>query len=366
LFGPLLAYLAKYDSNLALQWAYSFDDDIQTGYITPQELEIDNSGDIIISGVFEGDQDFNTQGNFLLTSTSTGADESFFIAKYANATGALIDAVRNNFGSAAINKMTSDGLGRIFLTGNFNGMTDFATQGNSANYNANFVDVFIAAYDNSLVYLMAKAIGGASAEYAYGITTTAAGNIYICGTFLGVTDFDPSAAFAYDTASVVGYTDMYVAAYSITGNYLWSISMDGNAGRSAYAIVDDLAEGFYLTGSFSDSCDFDPSSAVAWLTEDYIQDVFLAKYSSTPVSVNMMFFDNAFTIYPNPATNYLYIKSNLATETSLKIYAMGGQLLKDEKVIPGGLTIDLTLQRGVYIVELTSGNEVLREKLVVR
>ena len=72
-------------------------------------------------------------------------------------------------------------------------------------------------------------------------------------------------------------------------------------------------------------------------------------------------------LFPNPATNELYIQGILPGTVELQIFDLGGRLSKNVKYDGGGdLRIDLNgLTPGVYMVVLKQANDVWRQKLVV-
>jgi hypothetical protein len=72
----------------------------------------------------------------------------------------------------------------------------------------------------------------------------------------------------------------------------------------------------------------------------------------------------AFNIYPNPAVNEINISvEDNAQIDILKIYNQLGQKIMQENNVTN--TIDIsTLPKGIYIVELVSGNSSVRQKMI--
>jgi hypothetical protein len=104
------------------------------------------------------------------------------------------------------------------------------------------------------------------------ITTDAAGNIYYCGEFGGVADFDPSAATAtlaaagvYSTSSNQSY-DAFICKLDANGNYVWAKRIGQIWEDRAGAIALDNNGNVYVTGNFIGVVDFDPGVAVASFT----------------------------------------------------------------------------------------------------
>jgi hypothetical protein len=79
-------------------------------------------------------------------------------------------------------------------------------------------------------------------------------------------------------------------------------------------------------------------------------------------------------LLPNPAQNTVNISWNfdLQKDASLRIHDISGKevmsrTLSSDTYDPGGLSLDISmLHRGVYVVNIVSGNTLISEKLVVR
>ena len=94
----------------------------------------------------------------------------------------------------------------------------------------------------------------------YSIAKDGQGNIYVCGTFNGTVNFNPSGSASL-TAN--GTYDAYIAKYNSNGVYQWAFNY-GNSGKqtTAVKIASDLVGNIYVTG-FTNSTtafDVDPSS----------------------------------------------------------------------------------------------------------
>ncbi len=113
------------------------------------------------------------------------------------------------------------------------------------------------------------------------LDTDASGNVFVCGTYKGAVDFDPSAGTYYLT-SVGTLVNQFLAKYDSDGNFEWAFSLANSSAvinSSFLSVRVDNAGDVYVSGSLVDQIDFDPGPGT------YILDAdngfgFLAKYDT--------------------------------------------------------------------------------------
>ena len=128
---------------------------------------------------------------------------------------------------------------------------------------------------NNLEYAWSNPIGGTGSDYAQGVSTDAAGNVYVVGHFESSVDFDRGAGV--DTHYSEGLSDIYVTKLNADGSYGWTRTFGGTGKDLGMAIaVDDLGNS-YLTGGYSASVDFDPGVGVDSRTAVDRMDIFVTK-----------------------------------------------------------------------------------------
>jgi hypothetical protein len=121
-------------------------------------------------------------------------------------------------------------------------------------------------------------IGGLGNETGDAVAVDPFGNFYIAGTYNNTVDFDPSVGVS-NVNSFSGNKDIFLAKYDATGILLWANRMGGTSNCAVYSLVAD-SNYVLLGGSFSGTCDFDPSAATANKTSLGGSDGFVAKYTS--------------------------------------------------------------------------------------
>ena len=189
-----------------------------------------------------------------------------------------------------------DGSGNIYITGLYNGVTDFDPGIGTATLNSISTSwsPFFAKYDSNGNYVWAKGIFGNGTTgnnnndtERNAICLDISGNVYITGRFYGTADFDPSPGTASLTALITGttqYSDIFFAKYDNNGNYLWAKKIGGPNEDVGNSIKTDASSNVYVTGYFNNIVDFDPGAGTATLsaagngTND--SDIFFGKYDS--------------------------------------------------------------------------------------
>ena len=86
-----------------------------------------------------------------------------------------------------------------------------------------------------------------------------AGNIQSTGYFTDTGDFDPSEGTLELTSA--GFYDCFVQKLNSSGQLEWVVPIGGTFFDYGTAIAADANENVYITGVYTETCDFDPSEA---------------------------------------------------------------------------------------------------------
>jgi hypothetical protein len=226
---------------------------------------VDNSGNTIVAGTFQGTVNF---GGGPLSSTGSS---SIFIAKYSTAGAHLwsksIWGTGNNDAPLAI---AFDSTDNIIMTGKFSDSINFgggifSTSGSLYDY----ADLFLVKFSSNGSHMWSKSFGAADGEdIGYGVAVDSSNNVILTGVFQGFVDFGDGWLQSYSK-------DMFVAKYSSTGAHIWSNNFLSMGDDFGYGVSVDSNDNVIVTGSFWNSIDF----GAGWIYSTGFRDIYVAKFS---------------------------------------------------------------------------------------
>jgi len=208
-------------------------------------VALDDSGNVYVTGVFQGNVDFDPGiGVFYMNSNLSYGD--IFISKFDSA-GNFIWAkgIIGSFAGVATSIVVDTiGSNAIYVTGYFEGITDFdpgpgtynLTSSNGGDY-----DIFILKLNQLGDFEWATPLATFAFDFSTDLEIGAAGKLYITGN-LG--------------------NQIFISKSDSMGNIEWTKSITGN-GVGKSLVVDRFGNGdVYYSGSYNGLCDFDPGTGV--------------------------------------------------------------------------------------------------------
>lgn len=159
--------------------------------------------------------------------------------------------------------------------------------------------------------------------------------------FAGYSSSDDGDAAGNPTGSA----NYWIVRINNSGNVIWQKSMGGSLADFGQSMSQTSDGGFIMTG-YSYSNDGDVSLHYGIPT---YPDFWVVKLGPEVLSTNETKFES-FSIYPNPATDKLFV-SGLSSDEKYEIYSVIGQ--KIVSGITSQFTIDVNaLQKGVYFIQM--------------
>jgi cysteine-rich repeat protein len=168
-----------------------------------------------------------------------------------------------------------DGSGNVLMTGYFYGIVDFGG-GPLESIHLPWIepimtsDAVLAKYSPAGDHLWSMNLGGTSNEQGMAVATDAANNVIVAGTR---SSYDVNYDGGVDIG--LGYTDVFLAKFSPTGEYLWSGIYGGVNSESVTAVAVDGNGDVLLVGDFTHSVNFGGPS----FSSSGFLDIVVAKYS---------------------------------------------------------------------------------------
>ena len=158
---------------------------------------------------------------------------------------------------------------------------------------------------------------------------------------------------------------MHDPTTKFNGNFKHGLTIDFAAqGNAINSIKVDKLGNVYILGRFQSTVDFDPSEKVYNLKSNGLN-IFLLKLSQQTTSVEEHITSPSFSVYPNPAENFLAISIHDAPSFTASLFDAQGRRIFQRTVESKLLTLDLSeQQRGVYFLLLASNGKRILRKVV--
>lgn len=293
-------FIAKYDNAGVLLWvknAGGSNADIGNG------INVDNAGNVIVTGEFAGTANFGSTslnslynstdvftakldaaGNFLWakkgssSATDRGLDVACDVSGNIYVTGQYSDTITfdvphlntlNNvvflvkynssgqeqwfreIGGGTMNNVSGiaiDPSSMVYLTGNFTGGVIFFGTPNVTLTNTYANRIFIAKYDSNANLQWANSDGSSNDLTSKNLTVDASG-AYIIGDFKCVLN-EYADQYGQGTFNSIGYRDIFVSKYDVSGSWQWSRQCGGTDNDYAGGIAVNSAGVAHIAGSF--------------------------------------------------------------------------------------------------------------------
>lgn len=187
-------FISKLNSSGNYVWAQPI---TEVAGLSPEISNIiaDDSGRVFFCGNFSGTVDFDPGtgvANLTGPTSTTGFMACWSAAGTYNWAGRFAGT-----GTVKPYDLTLDRLGRVYMAGTFYATADFDPGPGVASYNATTTNLFVVKLNQFGTFQMAFAIRNNSSNAANTIAVDYSQNVFIGGSYLSTTDFDPSTNTAY-------------------------------------------------------------------------------------------------------------------------------------------------------------------------
>ena len=218
-------FVQKLDKNGNLIWAFSVGS-IESDW--PVAIELDPFGDILISGIYKDDADFDPGPDTSLLTSYRNTDLNKFVLKVdANGNFIWVKGFNDPGMTGSIHGFTVDDSANVFLFGLFSSEVDFDLGPDTTILYSSYTSFFVVKLNRQGDFqwvkpFFARVPGGSSAISA---VTDSSGDIILSGSYKGKYDFDPgpdSLFFFTENAQP------FIAKLNQTGDLIWAKTINNN------------------------------------------------------------------------------------------------------------------------------------------
>ena len=197
------------------------------------------------------------------------------------------------------------------------------------------------------------------AAYSIALYPSGNENIYTTGSFRNTVDFDPGPGVFNLTATSASFSDIFILRLDGSGNFVWVKAAGGANDDIGRSLAFDASGYLHVAGYFASPSISFGSSTLINDTTDNTYDVFIARLDTSaaiPTGINDAI--NASIgvfVYPNPAGNELRIQSAELKIESVEIYDVIGDKMFSRHPAVGSqqLSIDVSeFTPGIYFVKV--------------
>jgi hypothetical protein len=267
-------FVSKLDPAGNFVWAKSF---CNAKFNYAYAIAHDASNNIYVTGYFYDILDFDPGLDTFNLSATGSSTSDVFILKLDSAGNLLWAKAIGGASNDQAFTIAVDSSDNVLVGGKFSGPVDFdpgtgvytITPLNTGS------NAFILKLNPEGQFIWAKDLGQVTRPFAtstvFALAVDGHSNVYTAGYFRDTIDFDPGVG----TAKLVskGEDDIFVSKLDAAGNFLWAKSMGSKRTDQGTAITLDAASNVYLTGTFSDTVDFDPGQGVFTIAANNTQDL---------------------------------------------------------------------------------------------
>ncbi|MBK8366031.1 MAG: SBBP repeat-containing protein [Bacteroidetes bacterium] len=317
------------------------------------EIGLDNHDHIYSVGYFNYSSSNNIYIGKHTTSGTNVWTKDMGATSNEDARGLAIDTINNN----------------IYVTGLFNGTTDFDPNSGIQNLTSATNDGYILKLDSGSNFIWVQQIGGPGLDYGVDISTDHNGNIYNVGIFKNSVDFDPSPTSTF-TLNGGSSFEIYMLKLDNNGTFMGANQIGNQLNETLNGIYVDKNNCISIFGTYKGTVDFDisPTTSYSLTANGSNPEAFIANYCEILNSLKDNISENeTFTVFPNPSNGTFHIKTDelKITEYQIIISNILGETIFEMTTTEKKLSIQLDhVPSGIYNLSIKNNNYLYTKKII--
>jgi len=334
------AFLVKQDENGNVLWAKKIG---ETASVDIYKLATDSSGNIYITGKFNGTVNFDGVPNI---SSIYGKGFVLKLDSAGNTIWVKYFGDENHITSSGF-EIYIDKTNNVYVSGNFEGTFSMDT----TTISGQNINMFVLKMDNNGNALWIRSFESTSTSgLLNSVVTDDFGNVYVAGTFSG------SVYFEELSTSLTAYVeDAIMLKMDSSGLVKWADKTSSYYNSSASGIVVGSAGELYVAVNFNIEMNFFNTFLLSY---ENSRDILLAKFVLEDMSIDQNQISQL-NVYPNPINDFLTIDiADKDVNLFAEIVNLLGQKIKTFQNINNTQNLDLSdLSSGIYLLNLINQNQ---------
>lgn len=293
-------FLLKMDTSGNFNWVKNLG---SVYFYHGKSIVLDILENIFITGTFYATNDFNPDSKDTFNITAEGYGNAF-VTKF-DQSGNFIWAKQFR-GPSQGNSISTDLMGNVYTTGYFMDSVDFDPgAGKFVLHSKSYYNNFISKLDPNGNFMWVKSMNGNA--IGNHLVVDSYSDIYTCGNFWGLVDFDPNEGVSNMTS--IGKEDDYIVKLDANGNLIWLDMIGGDNEEEVSSISIDKVGNIYTTGWFRGTTNFGLNSGNFKITSNFSNDEFIYKIKQDSCFYMALIIDSVRNITcTNPEEGYASVK----------------------------------------------------------
>lgn len=280
------AFLAKFTSNGNFLWAFAVG-----GYYSHDgfsDFDVDDSNNIYVGGFINATSTtpVDIDPGAGVVDVANSSQGHGLIAKYSATGNYMWGFTFGDYGIASgvfsLKRIPTDTS--IVVTGHIKSTNkDFDPGASTSFITTQFSDIFLTKINFGGSIAWVENFGGTNTNHWQDIGTDISVDssrcIYLSGFYTGNgANFNPLGTPYIQNA--VGDADNFIAKYDRNGKLIWFDNF-GSSGTEGFLATERYQGTLFITGSFSNTLDLDPSASTSLVTSNGATDAFIAKFDTS-------------------------------------------------------------------------------------